>query len=1338
MILLFNKKHVFLVSILLALFILIADSFALDPNKRITQYDTRIYNTKDGLPLNSLLDVFQDSNGYIWLASQEGLIRFDGVNFELLDNQQYPGLTNNHIVDINEYENKDLWLSTEGGGLFRFNGKTFQNYNISNGLLSNSLICTATGPDKSIWALGEGGIVKLGPDSTTQFPLDIRSGAAFTNSLLVSSTGQVYLGSNDLGLFVIDSSNVDTIPLNNQQVTALYERSNGDILAGTLSGQLFIINNFSASTFKLSSLPTNNPIRDIFEDSEGNIWICQENIGIVRYYKGRFSILGPKKALNIYFLMSMIEDSEGSLWFASEAGLLQIKDNKFITFGLPEGLPIEAGTSIVEDSEGFMWLGQRNGGVSKFDRYSMEVYLTGDGLVSNYVKAVVSDKNNDIWLGTDNGLNLLQDGNIFSFPNEDMISEKNINALYVDNDGDLWIGANNGNLIQYDGNNFTQYQISDGRPGNIISIMQDTHENLWLGTFNAGLFRKSGDKLHHFTSADGFKALGVIALYEDRNGVIWIGTDQFGIYRYENNEFFNYNTTDGLSFSRIYSILEDDSGYFWCHGNSGVFRVSKIQLEDYYNQKIERITCETFDFRDGMRETECNGRRQPSAWKSSDGRLWFASLAGVTSVDPENMPVNNVLPPVYIEKVVAKDQAFNINTLASSPLEISERNIELHYTALSYLIPERVQFQYQLHGYDETWIEAGNRRSAFYTNLPSGNYSFRVKACNNDGVWNETGAALAFVIQPFWYETWWAKSVFGIFALILIVFATRLYIRKNFERQLIILKAEQATHLEQLDRMKSRFFTNISHEFRTPLTLMIGPLEDLSNGKFTGDVKAQYQMMMRNGQRLLKLINDLLDISRLEAGKLSLNTQQIELNDYLKRVIAAFESRARRGKIGLTFTPSPEKLEAYVDIDKLETILFNLLGNAFKFTPESGEIIVALGRASKNLIQTIPSAKSPVECVEISVSDSGKGIPPKELPHIFDRFHQGGSNYTKDDIVGSGIGLALAKELVALHRGEITVESEPGQGSVFKLFLPLGKAHLFPEEIAGSNISAPVAVTSQLPSLRTEKNDMSSIESSISRALSPKAPKILIVEDNADMRAYIKQQFLENYHLLEAENGEEGLAIVSNVFPDLVISDVMMPKMDGNELCRRIKEDEAVSHTPIILLTAKAGAEAQLEGLGFGADVYLEKPFNAEVLKLTVNNLLAQRRRIQQYLKDHWPILPETVDKLQIGVRDREFLDKVTAIINQFMAEESFDVSRLAKECGYSKTQLNRKLQKLTDTDSTTFLRTIRLRKAKQLLAERHGNVTEIAMMVGFNNFSYFSRKFREAFGDSPSAFLKK
>ncbi len=629
----------------------------------------------------------------------------------------------------------------------------------------------------------------------------------------------------------------------------------------------------------------------------------------------------------------------------------------------------------------------------------------------------------------------------------------------------------------------------------------------------------------------------------------------------------------------------------------------------------------------------------------------------------------------------------------------------------------------------------GNTREVSFTNLDPGDYTLYVKAANKDGFWNAEGASIYLIITPPWYETWWAY-LFYVCALFVLI-----YVLWSYELRRQRLRGE-ALRLQELDRFKSRFFANISHEFRTPLTLILGPLKDLVDGKSNGDTSEQYETMMRNGQRLLKLIDDILNISRLEAGKLALTAQLVEINGLIRRIIASFKSHADSKEINLKFRPAAEAIEVFVDIDKMETILYNLLGNALKFTPTKGRVILELGLAAlKNDLNPKSEIRNPQsqigDHVAISIQDTGPGIPPDQLIHVFDRFQQGENGYAKDDIVGSGIGLALTKELVELHQGKITVDSELHKGSTFTIYLPLGKNHLSPSEIIEKETQISRSLEKRIEGILEGSSRTSDFRKDNSKAAASKLPKLLIVEDNADMRAYIKQQFSLHYQILEAENGAEGLKRIRKEYPDLVISDVMMPEMDGNELCRRIKEDEAISHTPVILLTAKAGEEAQVEGLGFGADIYLEKPFNAEILRLTVKNLLGQQRRIQQYLKDNWPVLPENVDKLKIGVRDREFLDKVTGIVYQYMADESFDISRLAKECGYSKTQLNRKLQKLTDTDSTTFLRTLRLRKAKQLLVEGQGNVTEVALQVGFNNFSYFARKFKEAFGTSPSTFLK-
>ena len=584
----------------------------------------------------------------------------------------------------------------------------------------------------------------------------------------------------------------------------------------------------------------------------------------------------------------------------------------------------------------------------------------------------------------------------------------------------------------------------------------------------------------------------------------------------------------------------------------------------------------------------------------------------------------------------------------------------------------------------------------------------------------------------------------------------------------------QAEKLQEIDRMKSRFFANISHEFRTPLTLILGPLENLLSENFREPVKKQFRVMLRNGRRLLRLINQLLDLARLEAGSMSLKARPENIVQLLKGIVLSFSSLAERKQITLKFEAPEESLITYVDRDKLEKIVSNLLSNAFKFTPEGGAVAVeaisdwGLGNADFGTTQqsAIRNLKSEIaehqEFVEIRVKDTGIGIPPDKLEKIFDRFYQADDSYTREQ-EGSGIGLALTKELVELHRGEIRVTSELGRGSTFIVRLPLGREHLKPEEFVeagdqSSVISEQSSVNSEQSSVNSEQLSVTSDQLSVTSDQSPvfselqptsdqqqatsiqdqassiEQPVLLIVEDNADVRTYIRDYLDKDYRIIEAVDGEEGFEKSARAIPDLIISDVMMPKMDGYELCRKLKTDERTSHIPVILLTARAGGESKVEGLETGADDYIIKPFDARELQVRVKNLIEQRRKLRERFRQEITLQPKAI---AITSMDEQFLQKAMAAVEQNLSDPEFSTDEFARRVAMSRMQLHRKLRALTDQSTHEFIRTYRLQRAAQFLQNRAGNVTEICYDVGFNSLSHFAKAFREQFGQSPSEFAE-
>jgi signal transduction histidine kinase/ligand-binding sensor domain-containing protein/CheY-like chemotaxis protein len=1340
---------------------------ALEPQKAITQYKLDIWQAERGFEQNSVYAVCQTRDGYIWLGTLRGLVRFDGISFTVFNKDNTRQLKDNAITALLQDQKGSLWIGTSEGGLYCLTDGEFKTHpnNQSAALREISTIFE----DRSgvLWiGTMDSGLTRLKKGAFTTFTTRDGLSGNRVRAVQQDRRGNLRIATS-AGLTIRSPEGRFTpyngkIGLVDKYIISLCERKNRELWIGCNDG-LYCLKDDNLTHYGMADGLPNQKIMCLYEDRHRNLWAGTDGGGLIRIKEGRIETFSITDGLTSDCIYSLYEDMEGSLWIGTlKGGLHRLRDTTVTTYTTKEGLSHNMVSCIFENRAGNLWIGTGGGGVNRLKYGKLNLKLTTkQGLLSNVVHSLIEDRAGNLWIGTKAGLNRFKAGRLTGYTIREGLSDNQISKLFEDKQGTIWISLQK-NLNRFHKGKFIRFTEGEEVANKVIRCLyQDREASLWFGTYGSGLYRFKDGTFTPFTTREGLVNNEVECIYEDENGVLYIGT-RGGLSRLAGGKFTNFTSKDGLMDSDVRVILEDDPGHLWLGGRDGISRINKKELSDFARGKTDKIHPLHLDESDGMKNPWCK-----YGTKTRDGRLWFATDMGVAAIDPGNIKKNTLPPPVVIEEVKADGELIDMNR-KREPFVIppGKKRIEFYYTGLTFIKPRKGKFKLKLAGYDNDWIDVGNARSTTYTGLSPGKYTFNVMACNGDGVWDREGASLSFYLQPYFYQTAWFYLLAGLFVLLvgfsLYRFRVRqLHARKEELGALVEIRTrdlkhrttelenahqklrqtkeiiegknlqleEQSGKLKEMDRVKSRFFANISHEFRTPLTLIMGPLEQMLSRCPEKEQQQKLGMMLRNSRRLLSLINQLLDLSKFESGKMKLQASQQNIIPFLKGIVDSFDSLMAQNELGLRFHTREENITLYFDGEKIENVVCNLLINAVKFTPPGGQITVTL-----KIIKD-----SPPGFLEISVRDTGIGIPAEQLDHIFDRFYQaeGLDDHTHK---GSGIGLALTKELVALHHGEITVHSVEGKGSEFTIRLPLGDGHLGPGEIVRHpEKPAKPGDLKEKPDLymieKEEEADQTGneiIHQVIDGNRAQEKNIILVVEDSADVRSYIRSAIEPDYQMIEAKDGREGIKKALEIIPDLVISDIMMPGADGYELCRVLKNDVNTSHVPIILLTAKAAEEDIIEGLESKADDYITKPFNTRILSARIKNLIDIRSQLQENLGREMTFQPA---KTSISTIDREFLNDLQVVLDRNISGPDFKVDQLCKKLYMSHTSLYRKINALSGETPTEFIRSYRLKKGAELLKNNFGTILEVALEVGFSSANYFTRVFKKKFHQLPSEY---
>lgn len=1328
----------------------------------------------EGISQLSVMTIYQDSRGYLWFATKNGLNRFNGKEYKIYHREDgnEQSLSNNSVTSITEDQEGYLWVGTNNGlNRIDLNTNEIKRYNLeTNGLVANSISTVYTDRSGCLWVGTWEGLNRYNRegDHFEYIPIEDDTERAMIVTLVEDSSGRFWIGTRNKGLLLCDhqmnlisqfTSESKNMPLNNNNITSIYEDDKKQIWVGCKNSGLNKINlrdNEVTSYTNLNSGLSNNSVRCIIE-WQGKLLIGTFD-GIFDLDKATERIVKVagyddiNKSLSHYSVYCFCVDRDKTLWvgtFAGGVNYLNKFTNRFVLHKPQEELNIRTGIygAITYESPEDLWIATEGYGLLNYNKRTNEshYYLIDPSVRfafnTNIIKSVFYE-DGYVWCGTTKGE--IYKFNIktkkFSLYHQYPI-EYSIYSIIRDHNGVLWVGGAStefGLTCFVNDSLVTTFYNNVDEPiyfSNVRCILEEEDGVFLLGSTAEGLLRfdthkKQLTKYSNEASVEKYRIPNnyISAIVRTKSGEIWVSTYGGGIFQLDESKAIRRIMTvrEGLLDNNICTLVESSDQRLWMSTVNGLimFDPAKDEVRNYHRHN--GIDIREFTLHSGI--------------ALPDGSLCFAGSNGFVTFHVEAMDKNNNIPPVVLEQLSVNNHPVEVgdksaildkvlNGMETICLAYNENNFSISYQALNYIYATQNQYAYKLEGYDTDWNYVGERNSAFYTNLSPGKYVFLVKASNNDGVWNEEGRSLIIIVQPPLWRTWYAY-LFYVIALAAIIYGILYYvnIKRNLEAGLKMKQLEKQKQ-EEFHQAKIRLFTNFSHELRTPLMLIITPFEELvKRVDIPAELHDKLSIIYKNAQKLLLLVNQLMDLHKNQAGSMDLKVSEGDICEYIKEIYYAFNQIALTNEVKFTLNCTPKTINGWFDKSLLEKVVFNLLSNAFKYTA-SGESV--LMEVSEVTLKELDPKRTDglykdenIHYVILKVKDSGKGIEEGEADKIFTPFYQipetSGINLS-----GTGIGLSLVYTIVQLHRGVIYVDHTETKGACFVVILPVSRSAFSEEQIESREIDKIAEITNtedisvSLPV--TENKDQ------------PKY-KILLVEDDKDVRDYLKKSLEAEYIVIEAADGVRAYEKVVQDFPDLVLSDIMMPKRDGLELCTMIKNDIRIGHIPVILMTARSMVVHIKEGFQAGADDYIVKPFNMDVLQTRIRSLLASREQLKKlYGKRFSP----DVMGIEVKSADERFSQKLFDVIEKNISNEKLDVELLCTEIGISRANLYRKLKSITELSPMELIRNKRLEMAAKLLKESEMNVSEIASHLGFNSHSYFSNSFKAFYGCTPTEFVQ-
>lgn len=1341
-----------------------------------------IYNLKfkqlsapHSLPTNEVQKVYQDRDGFIWFATRNGLCQYNGYETTLYKSNLYSPdlLTTNSITCLVDDNNNNLWIGTSEGlnVMDKRTGeiKKYKAPSISNNVVS--ALCVTR--DNTLWVGTDNGLCRYVPEKDTfvvcgdEFG-DGRLRYVTIKSLLEDSDGDLWIGTWAQGLFRYSPSTdkVVVYPKINEQYSShvIYEDSNKDIWVGSWGYGLFKLRNpkdmenvsyqsFLHENGDDSSL-SDNIVYDIAEDiNTHTLWVgtrsglsilrLDESSSFINYKSGKSDYRIPSDEVN-----SIMRDSQKNMWIGAIGGGVLMADTRQPAFALhtlnfgDEDIPVTSVRTLFADSDQNLWIGGGTYGLARREYVTGELKMyshipefSGVKDLPSLFAVVQRKKSGDIWFGMYNGgIYVYRKGEKvkhLTTKNSAFLTSDCVSALYEDYEGNCWVGTRGGIGVRLsDGTDyrFETMNFNDSLSAGWIyvrDIVQDMDNSVWLATSNFGVIHITGDVRQPSTlkyenySFHNRKLITntVLCMHIDRFGRLWAGTEGGGLYLYNRStgQFEEKTRTYSIPGDVIVSIEEDKSGNLWLGTVSGLVKLYVAAVGNDFSTRI-------YTSADGLQDNFI-----VNSSCSRDGELFFGGHKGYNSFFPDKMEI----PSQETNFLITDIKIFN-HSFKNLPVELQQKispvmptytskielpykynNFSIEFAALTYKNPELNRYAYRLQNFDRDWqYTDADRRFAYYNNLPSGTYTFQLKATNENGEWSGYVREFTVVVLPPFWATWWAYLLYMVLVIGVLIYRT---IKKRILLQNALrLREMEKAKAEELNHAKLQFFTNITHELLTPLTIISATVDELkTQAPSHNDL---YTVMNSNIQRLIRLLQQILEFRKAETGNLKLRVSPGDLAAFVRTGTESFKPLVKKRKIHFSLLCDPESIVGYFDIDKLDKIMYNLLSNAAKYNKEDGFIQVTLSYDEEDR-----------EFVLLRVKDNGKGISREKQATLFKRFYEG--DYRKFNTIGTGIGLSLTKDLVTLHGGTISVESEVDHGTEFIVRIPIERSYYDEEQIDDEVIS--------LRQTAIDYEDTPEDVIAEVQELATKANSILLVEDNEELLNLMTKLLGREYNVFTAENGKEGIIVLENEDVDLIVSDIMMPEMDGIEFCKYVKGHLEISHIPVILLTAKNKEEDRAEAYEIGADAFISKPFNLTVLHARIRNLLKYKARMAHDFKNQ--IVFEVKD-LNYTSLDEDFIQRAINCVNNHLEDPNFDQAQFADEMLTSKSTLYKKLKSLAGLNTSSFIRNVRLKAACRIMEEKGINirVSELAYAVGFNDPKYFSSCFKKEFGMLPSEYIER